>query len=463
MTSRSSSSSTSRSTSDRWSFAVAVLIFIYFFWQIHLGLTMLFAPDDMQNLYGYWIDGPLKVFRAVLICATPAYRPMGGLYYLPLFAIFGLNPVPYRIVIFVLLCVNFWLLYAIARRLTSNAMAALFALLIGCVHGNAIGAYFSNSTIYDILCFSFYFGAVLFYIRLRQRGQYLDWRQMLMLALLYICALDSKEMAVAFPVTLLAYELCFHWKWPLVPRQFIPIVITGAMTAIYIAGKLFQPNSLSSFDAYRPVYTAHRFFLNLRAYLDILFLVENRFTSRMAVAFWLAMLLIARVLRSRTMTFGAVLAFASFLPLMFVPTREGFVLYIPLVGFGLYFGELLSILVRPRAAALVVLALLACGLGYVHQQRILDILPFSRHSQTGTIDTIQELKLAKGVKAGDRLLFIDSPWGDDWDMYFIAKLFFHDPTIRVSMLDTGKPIRGDEHDHFDHVFSWFMDVFVQEK
>ena len=463
MMSRSSSSNTSSARADRWSYAAAALIFIYFFWQIHFGLSMLFAPDDMQNMYGYWLEGPLKVFRSAVLCATPAYRPMGGLYYLPLFAVFGLNPTPYRIVVFALLSFNFWLLYAVARRLTSNVMAALFGLLIGCVHGNAIGIYFSNSTVYDILCFAFYFSALLYYVRVRQDNRYLNWRDLLIVALLYICALDSKEMAVAFPAAILFYEIFFHWNTRPNPRRLIPVLVIGVMTAIFLAGKLLQPNSLSTFDAYRPVYTVQRFAMNLRAYLDILFLVENRFTTAMAMAFWIAMLAAARVFRSNVMLFAACLAFVSFLPLMFVPTREGFVLYMPLVGFGLYFGELLSLMFRPRAVAFAALLAVALGLGYAQHRRIQEILPFSWHAQQGTFDTIQELKLAKGIKPGDRLLFVDSPWGDDWDMYFIAKLFFRDQSIRISLFDTGKPIRGDETERFDHRFYWFTGQFIQEK
>jgi hypothetical protein len=85
----------------------AFAIFIYFAWQISPGLSMHFAPDDIQNLYHYWTDGPAAVLKAVVLFASPYYRPLGGLFYLPLYSLFGFEPLAWRIVCFGLLCVNF--------------------------------------------------------------------------------------------------------------------------------------------------------------------------------------------------------------------------------------------------------------------------------------------------------------------------------------------------------------------
>jgi hypothetical protein len=49
--------------------------------------------------------------------------------------------------------------------------AALVALAIGCFHASAITLYLSNAVIYEILCFGFYYGAFLYYLRIRQSGR----------------------------------------------------------------------------------------------------------------------------------------------------------------------------------------------------------------------------------------------------------------------------------------------------
>ena len=59
------------------------------------GIRAYFTPDDMMNLYVSWSAAPAELLHND--------RPLGALAYRGLFALFGLNPLPYRIVCFVLL------------------------------------------------------------------------------------------------------------------------------------------------------------------------------------------------------------------------------------------------------------------------------------------------------------------------------------------------------------------------
>src|SRR5438105_10862432 len=59
------------------------------------GLATYFTPDDMMNLYGAW-------FRPL----AEQDRPLGALVYRCVFAGFGLDPLPYRILCFALLSLN---------------------------------------------------------------------------------------------------------------------------------------------------------------------------------------------------------------------------------------------------------------------------------------------------------------------------------------------------------------------
>ncbi len=62
------------------------------------GLWAYFAPDDMMNLYGAWSGSAADVLQGD--------RPLGALVYRGLFAMFGLNPLPYRVLCFALMLAN---------------------------------------------------------------------------------------------------------------------------------------------------------------------------------------------------------------------------------------------------------------------------------------------------------------------------------------------------------------------
>src|SRR5215831_16274583 len=84
------------------------------------GLYAYFTPDDMMNLYDSW-------FRPLV--ETDRY--LGTLVYRGLFALAGLNPLPYRAVCMALLLVNLGLLYRFCVRLTGSREAGALACLVG--------------------------------------------------------------------------------------------------------------------------------------------------------------------------------------------------------------------------------------------------------------------------------------------------------------------------------------------
>src|ERR1035438_6824920 len=62
-----------------------------------------FTADDAMNWYGYWQPPVWKVILANIFFWSKFVRPMGALYYLPLHALFGANPVPFNIIRLLLL------------------------------------------------------------------------------------------------------------------------------------------------------------------------------------------------------------------------------------------------------------------------------------------------------------------------------------------------------------------------
>jgi len=106
--------------------------------------------------------------------------------------------------------------------------------------------------IYDILCFTFYFLAFNYYLTIRARGLRLKIWQVAVFLLLYIGALESKEMAVTLPAILLLYEALWHapgrWSWRSVWRwvgtEALPPLVAGAVTLVYILARRWVRNRL---------------------------------------------------------------------------------------------------------------------------------------------------------------------------------------------------------------------------
>src|SRR6266481_10020590 len=93
----------------------ALLIGVYFLTLAGQGLGAGFTTDDLVNLSAYQNQSPAAVVKAIALYFSPSYRPLGGLFYRPLFAFAGFQPLPYRIACFLLLAGNLGLLYLTIR------------------------------------------------------------------------------------------------------------------------------------------------------------------------------------------------------------------------------------------------------------------------------------------------------------------------------------------------------------
>ncbi len=155
-----------------------LLITVYFLALAGQGLSAGFTTDDVENLTTYWNQSPAALVKAVVLYFSPSYRPLAGLFfYRPLFAFAGFHPLPYRIFCFVLLLVNLGLLYLAIRSITASSEIAALTTLIGAFHPRLVDLYWNNGAIYDILCFTFYFGALAYYARARRTGPILNLRR----------------------------------------------------------------------------------------------------------------------------------------------------------------------------------------------------------------------------------------------------------------------------------------------
>ena len=90
----------------------------------HNGIWAQFSNDDLMNLHDHLRRGPVRLVLDNLRYWSTAYRPLGGLFYVALYRIFGFHPLPFRIACFGLLALNLGLLGRFTFRLSGSREVA---------------------------------------------------------------------------------------------------------------------------------------------------------------------------------------------------------------------------------------------------------------------------------------------------------------------------------------------------
>ena len=301
-----------------------------------------FREDEMMNLWTYWYVGPVQSLFA-LAKLTPHYRPGGALYYLPLYHFFGLNPFPYRIVQIGILAFSVPIAYYLALLLASSRSVALLAVLAFCYHPYVASVVFVGAFIYDVLCGLFYFAALTYYVHIREKGVYLRPLELVLFLVLYVFALNSKEMAVTLPVIVLIYELLksprwtswkafLSWSW----RDAGPALIAGIITAFYVYGKIGATGSHRTSEPYRPIYSWHNFVTSNASFVGELLYALQAITPTALLLLWAAVFIYAFLRRDRMLRLMALWIVIVPLPMAFIlPIRVGGCLYLLLFGWAM--------------------------------------------------------------------------------------------------------------------------------
>jgi hypothetical protein len=447
----------------RWrkpAFALLILTyFLYFNWN---GLWVRFAADDMMNMVFCWRPAPVRLLLDLLLPWHGAYRPMAGFFYLPLLHLFGLNPIPYHAVMLGILLGNLYLMYRFALRTGCGELQAGLATLVVAYHAGLSMLYYNTGYVYDVLCFSFYMGAFLCYARVRAQGRVLRGQETALVMGLYLCALDSKEMALTLPIVLLAYEWIYH-SGNGRPAAWTPREIAGwlrgpgrvmlycvALNLVYLYGKAFGPNALMQSAAYRPELSLHRVFAFEKQAMGDLFLSWETFDWRGVVAVWVALAYLAWRRRRPVLRFCWVFLMLTPLPLAVLEGRGAACLYIPLAGWAVFAAVVLTDVAGAAARFLAdeplfrragyagLFAIILCTSfffwakknDYQRREFIRDAMA---NLARPTGDTIQQLRaLNPHVKSGTDVAFLNDPF-DGWDMQFIAELWFRDKSLRFHL------------------------------
>lgn len=472
----------------RWRIlAFAVLLASYFLF-FNLGsLRVHFALDDLGNMGHYFRLGPWRLILSQFLPWRGDYRPMGGVFYLPVFHFAGLDPLPFQAVLLLLLAANVFWTYRLARLLGCEELVAGLAALAVCYHAGLGNLYYNAAFIYDVLCWFFYLAAFTYYLGIRRRGGLLSARQTAVFLALFLCALNSKEMAVTLPVMVVAYEWIYHrpagWNradlaaWLRGPARVA--LFAAALDALDVYGKLFGPDPLAAGEGYHPVFTLHR----VRAFQKLAF--EDLFLSWGSSPGWGGILLLFALLAYLAwrradrpwLRFLFWYLLVAPLPLEFLVGKSQACLALLMVGWALFAATVLVDVARAAARVLVreplfrragtrgltAILLTACLFVWarqnLHFQRT-RVKPAMAALGADNWYVVQQLRALKPrVRPGDRVAFLDDPF-HSWDMLFIASLWLHDRSIDIHVWRNG-PLTPQELAQMNAVFTFQNGKLVQ--
>ena len=438
----------------------------------------LYAPltgDDLMNTYRYWSRPTSQVIKEGLLF-FPAERPMGAIFYGPLFALFGLNPLPYRIVSLALLLGNLGLLYLFCFRLSCSREASAIACLLGAYHAHLGDLYYNSGTIFDLLCFTFFYLALIYYFRIRDTGSYPGLWQTVKLLALYIAALDSKEMAVTLPVMLVAYEFLFHPPRPLSLSRLRGwlvgegrfLLLTVPVTIVYIIGRIAGPHRVITNPAYYPHLTFNSFMTGWLRYINDLFYHSITFGRTRIIILWIALLIIAWITRRRELIFAWVMIMAGVLPVIFIEPRGLYAIYLSLPAWYLFaavtlvmlrdrlfrYSQIISSALQGEARQLALFLTVLLVLLPIHRNQKRKI-PGAANQPSRLV--YQQLSTNyPSMPPGASILFLSDPFDPtDYTLTFLFRLHYGDKEIRVDRVKVlGAEPDSEAKKAYQHVFTF---------
>lgn len=451
--------------------AIAVALIVFALWVVFAGdgIRAYFTPDDMMNIYFAWSRPLGEWIVANLLFFSGGGRPLGALAYHLLFAAFGLDPLPYRIFCLALLLANMGLLYAFCACLSGSCEVAALACLLGAYHAHLADLYYSLGTVFDLLCYFFYFLAFIGYARIRDGGSHPGWRQTAVLLALYIAALNSKEMAVTLPVMLALYEIIYHRPTLASWRQARFLWLSIPVTIAYIAGKTMGAHRITGRPAYYPHLSLHALLTGWKHYAFDLLYGAVAFNSSELVLLWVLLLCFALIARRRDLVFAWFLIMAGVFPVIFIAPRGFFAIYMTLPGWYLFAAGSLALLrdallrlggrfaavlgVSSRQVALF--AAVAALLIPVHWRRRPLGMRWVADAHAAVRSLDQQLAARyPSLPRGARLLFLSDPYpADDYFLYFVVSLHYRDKSIRVDRVKVTPALaEAAARAQYDHVF-----------
>ena len=456
----------------------AVCIAIYFLGFTAPSLGWYFSTDDSMNLYRswYWPLGSLIKANFVFFLNSTFYRPLVSAWYRSIYYFAGFNPAPFHAIILMVVLANTWLAYAVCRRLTGSREIGAIAAVLVSFHPSLAALYVDTGFAYDAICFFFYFSAFLFYLRIRQQKLTEKTWELVVFLLLFICALNSKEMAVTLPACLAIYEILYNrvplasrkrlWQW--IKSEGGLLAAAAVVALMFLIGRgLDRSNSLLSIGPYIPVFSWDRFMTTSRNFPASLFIRRDPLSAPVVLGIWSATLAVALVARSRPLLFAWLFLMLSPLPIAFILPRGPAQYYIPFFGWVLFAAivvvSVTQFLLRPLGWLRAPAVFLASMLVLMHYYRRpwtrdLDSMSLGPEQQRSIVQQLHALRPA--LHHGSRILFLNDPYDDQYRMMFLVALSYRDPSLNVESAKFMKPTpNASQIAAYDYVFDYHLGRF----
>jgi hypothetical protein len=442
--------------------------FVYFTWG---SLAVHFGPDDMMNMSYYWRLKPAQFVTSHFLLWRNFYRPMGGVFYLPLLHIFGLNPAPFHAVILALLLANVYLVYRLAILLRAGGLAAGLAALVCCYHAGLSNLTYNIGFVYDVLCGFFYLAAMVYYLRIRGAGRRPRGREMAVFLVLFVAALNSKEMAVTLPVVLLVYEWLYQKEAALRAPFWAAL-----LNLPYLYGKTLSAGALASNSGYRAEFSWARIAEFQSRSLGELFL-RAPLSGESILWLWAILFYLAFRRPRPALRFCWAFLLITPLPIEFLQGRGSASLYIPFIGWAIFLAivcvdlasaaaEFLAaepVFGRAGKQPLRAILLIGCIALWAHKNDYLKrtfVKPSMEQTGALTSDVLQQLQsLRPRVRPHTSVVFLRDPFAG-WDMAFITELYFQDRSLNIK-LQQKTPLSNEELARVEHVFDYSEGRLVQ--
>jgi hypothetical protein len=318
------------------------LLLAGFVWFIGPGLFTRFTPDDIINLHAAWSQPWGNLLLQAACPWLPGIRPVGGVLYRASFEAFGFDLLAFRILLISLLAFNIWLTASICARIAGDSWTAWFAASLSLYHLNFQALYWNTGACYDILAFSGTWWAA--WVALRARTDQIPAWLWGTAALAYWLALGAKEIALALPAILLAFEL--------LPgrRQWAAFLFALVAAGGCLVGRIYSPGGIQTHALYVPQFTLAAYGRSSAVMLGDLVYQPGWFSPRLALGLVAALGAVAAVTRSRPMLLTWLSFVSSALPVALIPPRGVYAWYLPLAALWMLAGMLLARLPLPKPA-----------------------------------------------------------------------------------------------------------------
>jgi tetratricopeptide (TPR) repeat protein len=204
-----------------------------------------FVYDDVsQTLHNPFIRNP-QLWKRILTGSTWSFAGLGGDYYRPLqelcywviYRLAGADPAFFHLLQLILYAATVWVVYRLGSELVRSELAAFLGALLWALHPLHVEPVAWISALPDVGAGLFYVLGFWLFLRAENRTEH-RWTVHVLAALSFFIALDFKEMALSFPLVLVAYAVFFPQpgSWLKRAARFTPYLgVLGAYVAIRYA------------------------------------------------------------------------------------------------------------------------------------------------------------------------------------------------------------------------------------